>query len=928
MKKRVFFTTVFTIVVLSTLAQQVHAADVAAAVSLEGDTFNFELSGQKNWDYDLKRVKVKGQTKVQLYVKSIDRSALDKIRNIDNPFVKSIQVVPNAIDNRWMVEFTLKGDQIETFDYLTDQPSKLIVDFYKSDKAIAADDETPAPSSSDAKSVAPMPKVSKSKTVAQAKKSTSVRKPADVDILRIDNPGGIETSVLTKSGLFDAGDSQYSRFAMKESDYKDEAVIKSRSNYYLKFPILESDFTFWKKMQENPPQYQVEPQSGDENKQARLLTVLFNKQRYMVFLQTVEWFKKKYPNSKYNDMIAYMSGDAFIDLWKSEKNDAFYEQGQNAYREALEKYPNSVLAERTSLLTGMLAVDKSDFMTAIRKLHAHVKNKKYDSKISQQYAKIALAYSYSKINKLDEALNLLSEIEKNTKDQLVLTEVAVRRGDFYFSTHKLPEAIVAYDKAISEYPLVSKLFPSAYFNKMEAQFWTDKFKDSHKSALDFAQNFPSHDFAPYALTRVGELLDIMGADQSKSVGAYLETHFRYGDSPKTIVARLHLLSAKMKSMKTEELNETLGEMDELAAKSELPNVDQFKVAMLADGFSRRHDYTQAIDILSKFYQQNPTRPDVKQVTERIVKNIVDELKSEADQGEYQKLLKTYKQYSDTWLKTHSRIDTDYFVGQAYEHAGAFSVAIDKYQKVLQGLKSISGTSAEKEIRVNQYLPSFDSIYLKLSQNYYDSDSYQDAYQYLEKINTPLALTEPEQVQRVELASDLYVKKGDTETAIRYLSDLARLWKGEEKLVLPVDFKLADMQNQQNLYDDAISSFEKCRDIIMKDDHSSQHDIKRLANSYADLLVSQKKTDDAISLLNDVTKKFGQQYDLSHERYTLGDLYYGQGEIKKAEQAWSDLKDDGNIWKSLSQEKLKQASWDVEYKKHIKRIPAMSKMEGQ
>ncbi|MEQ1724092.1 MAG: hypothetical protein ABL930_13030, partial [Pseudobdellovibrio sp.] len=78
------------------------AGDVKGAVALEGETFNFELSGQKNWDYDLKRVKDKGQSKVQLFVKSIDQSLLDKIRNVENPFVKSISVTQNAIDNKWL----------------------------------------------------------------------------------------------------------------------------------------------------------------------------------------------------------------------------------------------------------------------------------------------------------------------------------------------------------------------------------------------------------------------------------------------------------------------------------------------------------------------------------------------------------------------------------------------------------------------------------------------------------------------------------------------------------------------------------------------------------------------------------------------------------------------------------------------------------
>lgn len=898
------------------------AADVKGAVALEGETFNFELSGQKNWDYDLKRVKSAGQSKVQLFVKSIDQNFIDKIRNVENPFVKSISVTQNAIDNKWLVEFVLKNDQVETFDYLTDQPSKLIIDFYKS--------EAPVAELVDTKVAAPVAVQTKDqKTNSLSKKKTGDRKPADVDFLKIEEPGGIETSVLSKAGLYDAGDAQFGRFNMRESDYKEESVIKSRNNYYLRFPVLESEFSFWKKMKDNPPLYEVSPEKSDENKQARLLKTLFDKKRYLVFIQTAEWFKKRYPQSKYSELVSFMSGDAFIELWKAEKIDSFYEQAQNAYREALEKYPESALAERTSLLSGMLAVDKADYMSAIRKLHSHVDNKKFDAKISKLYAKIGLAYSYSKINKLDEALKHLTEIEKSTQDQLVLTEVAVRKGDFYFFTKKFAEAITAYDSATKNFPLVSKLFPSAYFNKMEAQFWKEKFQDSHKSALDFAQYFPAHEFAPYALTRVGELLDIMGADQSKSVGAYLETHFRYGDSPKTIVARLHLLSTKMKSMKAEELDQTLVKMDELALKSDLQNVDQFKVAMISDGFSRRKEYLRAIDILSKFYQQNPTRSDAKQVTQRIVKNINDQLKYLSDQGHYKDLLKTYRQYSDTWLKTHSRLDTDYFLGLSYENAGAYSDAITKFKKVLAGLNAIKGASFEKEVYVNQYLPSFDSLYLKLSQSSFDNVSYQDAYQYLEKIQTPLDLSDEEQVQRVQLASKLYEQKGDTSTSIRYLSDLSNLWKGEEKLSLPVQFRLAEMQTQQNDISDAIGTFEKCREIILNNAKPERADVVKLANEYSQLLIKQDKADDAIALLKEIFQRHGNKFALNQERYLLGDLYFKKGEIKKAEQTWAELKDDSTeMWKQLSTEKLKQAAWDVEYKKHLKRIPAMSQLEEQ
>lgn len=920
MMKNLLLITVIAFISLSTKVQA--SENVKAHISFEGETLNFELSGQKNWDYDLKRVVEGSRTKVQLYVKSLDKSSIDQFKNISNPFVESIKTTQNAIDNKWLIEFTLKTNNVETFDYLTDQPSKLILDFYASESALDEVDKNlnKKPSQSGKRQQFVNLEVNPTKKIE--------RTPADVDFLQIKPDGGIETSFLAQSGLFDAGDSQFKRFNISESEYKDESVIKSKSNYYLRFPVLETEFSFWKKMKANPPEYDIRVTDSSENKQARLLKTLFNKKRFLVFIQTYDWFKSKYPNSKYLEMFTYMKADAYYQIFEATKEGNSYEQAQNAYREALEQYPDSVLAERTSLLTGLIANDRSDYTLAIRRFNIHLQNPKYSKNVSHSYAKLAMAYSFSKLKRLNESLDLLTEIEKSTSDSLVQTEIAVRRGDFNFLNKKYNEAIEAYENAAKNFPQVSKVFPSAYFNKMEALFWKNKFKDSHKAALEFAQYFPSHDYAPYALTRVGELLDIMGADQTKSVGAYLETHFRYGNSPKTIVAKLHLMSTKMKNMKSEELEETIKNMDDLASKSELDNIDQFKVAMLADGYAKRKDYKKAVEILSHFYQTNPNRPDVKQVTQRIVKNVGDELKNLSDKGEYQNLLKTYKQYADTWLKTDKRIDTDYFLGLAYENAGAYEAAIDKFKTVEESLVKLKGTSAERETYINQYLPSLDSLYLRIAKSKNEAQSPQEAYQLLEKIQKPLALTEQEQVERVNLAAQLYQAKGDSRTAIRYLSELAHLWQGEEKLALPVLFKLAEMQIGYNDISNAIKTYEKCESILLQNKKSKEQDLVTLINAYSKVLIEQGQRDQAIQHISSVLEKF-TQYPFNQERYLLGDLLFNKGEIKKAELVWEKIpEDEKNIWKKLSQEKLKQASWDVNYKKHIKRIPAMAKQEEQ
>ncbi len=920
--KKIFF------IIVAFTALNSKAADVKGLVSLQGETFNFELTGQKNWDYDVKRVKEKNQTKIQLFVKSVDQNAIDKIKYIENPFVKAIQVIPQVIDGRWLVEFILKNEQVETFDYLTDQPSKLIVDFYIS--------ATPQVESSTEKDEKP---VLKSKIVkknllqkgtqgSSAASNSKKRAPAEADLLTLSTDAPeVQESLFSRSGLYDGGDSKFSRFVMRDSDYKEESVIRSLNNYYLKFPMLESEFSFWNKIKENRPVYEFKSTDTDENKQARLLKTLFDKKRFLVFMQTAEWFKNKFPISEYQELISFMNADALIELWKEEKNDTFYEQAQSAYKQTLLKYPDSILAERTSLLTGMYAIEKFDFMGAIRTLNAHVENKKYGDKISRQYALIGLAHSYSKINKLDEAQAILSRLEVESKNALILAEVAVRKGDFYFSTKKYEEAANAYDQAIKKHPVVSQIFPSVHFNKMEAYFWQKKYRDSHTAALDFARTFPAHSFAPYALTRVGELLDIMGADQSQVVGSYLETHFRYGDSPKTIVARLHLLSARMKSMKTEELNETLKKMDALALNSELQNIDQFKIAMVSDGFGRRKEYLRAVESLSKFYQQNPVRQDSQQVTQRIVRNINDELKNLTDQGQYRNVLKTYRQYSDTWLKGQNRIDTDYLLGLAYDHAGAYNVSIDKFNKTLARLQNIKGTSKEKAILVNEYLPSIDDLLLKTSNAYYENKNYQDAYQSLEKIKNPLDMAEEQQLERVMLASKLYEKKGDLETSIRYLSELSRIWEGKSALLMPALLRLAEMQTKKNDISDALNTHQKNLDIMLADETADPKNISELAKEYPALLIKQNKPTEAIPVLSQLISKFSSKYPMSQEIYSLGSLYFKNGEIKKADQTWAQLKgDDSQIWKKLSEEKLKQASWDDDYKKHIKRIPAMSQIE--
>ncbi|MGZ7226736.1 hypothetical protein ACXWO0_09745, partial [Streptococcus pyogenes] len=90
--------------------------------------------------------------------------------------------------------------------------------------------------------------------------------------------------------------------------------------------MLESPVSYWEKMKVTPAIYQITPKSSEENKQARLLLTLFEKQRYGVYLKTQQWFKDKYPQSEYNEVIDFMTADVHLAMWQEEGRLRDYDQ--------------------------------------------------------------------------------------------------------------------------------------------------------------------------------------------------------------------------------------------------------------------------------------------------------------------------------------------------------------------------------------------------------------------------------------------------------------------------------------------------------------------------------------------------------------------------------------------------------------------------
>jgi hypothetical protein len=347
------------------LFSKVGWTQVVADIRIQKDTLHIEFLGKASWDYQLKKINKNRQDLFELEVDPLTEEARKKVSQFKTELVQGIEVKPLYKDQKDLVVFKFKQGAFEVFDYLTDQPSRLILDFYPAPKTTSIELKAEKVSSSNA------PAGSKTK-----EQSLKERSPASTDFLQV-NPQGMPLvqptgSVQRNVGILDGGDPEFERFSIKDYEVKEEAIIASQENVYLEFPVLKPKSHYLENILSKPPVYQVESRETEENKQARLLLTLFTNKRYLVFLKSAEWFLEKFPASAYEEMIRAMFADAFFAIWQETGKVQDFELAMARYRQFLEKYPKSILAERTAMLMGFATLQRGDDLQGIRLFQNHI----------------------------------------------------------------------------------------------------------------------------------------------------------------------------------------------------------------------------------------------------------------------------------------------------------------------------------------------------------------------------------------------------------------------------------------------------------------------------------------------------------------------------------------------------------------------------
>jgi tetratricopeptide (TPR) repeat protein len=954
---------------------------VHANISRIGDAAHLELTGLSNWKYEIKKQTEAGKNVLVLETKPLDEKSMLSLRTYSDELIEKMTVKPQSIDDLTEVRIYLKKANLDSFDYLSEEPSRWVIDIFPKEqtktpaktaeaagqnlkkpteekrvalparqtKALLDEDlvdesdvdhsrniadDWPAKSGKDLSSnvdYAPIPNMK------------SGRKPTSDSLLLnpdFQDPRETKISNHLNQGAFDGGDPDFKRFSIQDYEVKENSVIASRANIYLHFPMLDLGTPELDKLAKTPPIYKILPldekdnqnqKLNQENQEASLLASLFEKERYAIFLKSAREFLKEYPVSRYEEIIRYMMADTYFKFWQESKNPDDFDTAMAMYRGVSEKYKESPLAARTHLFVAYSYLDRGDNLNAIKAFQRFLElrndDKSFDQKKLTPQIKIAEAKSFLNLGRLDESFKILDEVEKTAPDKKDSITAAYHKGDIFFQNGDYKRAVHEYRYAQKTYPKDWASFPNAYFNSAEADFWLGNYRDCLNSYREFLQKFPNNQYGGFAMTRIGELLAAMGADPKRVRGAFLESSFRYKGTPGGSIARVRLIADRLPEMKDKELKNAIEEVKEIEKNVKLQSLDEFTNFLIADGYYNRGDFESATGDLIKYYQNNPIAKNRDKYKARIERNITTSIRKNAEQNKFLEALKVYGHYANNWLSGSDRIDTEFYVGRAYEQAGVLKEADKIYRETLNKTYALQGTQKQKERNVFEVLPSTDGLNLRLAAIANQEREFSKAFNYLKEIKNPENLNEADLVERAQISADVFEERGDLVNSNKFLQSLVDTWKGQPIAVTSIYLRLARLEMQANNYKAAethltkITNLQNDTALVPADIYAKTLELK------GDLALAQKRKRDAVKSYQDLLSQYESKRPMSSIRYKLGQILFDLGDLKEAETTWNLLKGDKNdkssTWYRLASEKMTSSNWKREYKKYIERIPAMA-----
>lgn len=911
---------------IQTLVFFLFAPSVLADFSLEVNHINevthIEIPGISPSDYSVSQK----PGYIELQISGLDSKSAERLSRYSDRFIKNIVVRKSQSLSKDVIEIHMADADVEVFDYLTDAPASLSIDLYV--------DENKEAKKSDLAALEALAKPKKKAAKGDEPTEQNDRKPSSEFIKSIGGSASLvnelEEGGLLKGITFKQADNDKKprrdkglvkiaaeaklvsllAFEADKVKFTKDSIIESRGKIFLKFPILLNDSEYLNYILSRRVDYAASDKTDGENKDAIKAKKMFDRGDYRSFFKAKKIFSKKYPQSKYTEMLAFMDADAYYNLYQEEKNLVFLDQALRNYDGLISKYPASPLAERTLLLVAILRMNQGNHFDAVRNLRAYVQ--KYETSPLKQNIELVLAQNLLRINELKDSLTVYEKLLMEGNDD-VREQARCEVGDVFLQKKDYPKAQRFYEQALEEQPKCAQKHPNLYFNLAETQFMTEQYQKSLESFKTFITRFPQHPFASYAWTRLGEIFEISEVEEKIWRGYYNESVFRFQNSNGGKVARIHLLSHQADTVDEKRLPLVMKELEGYNKQISLPNSDEFLIFKISDIHFSRGAYKTATNELIDFFKGAKIPVFADKFHRRIGRGIAFQARTALDEKKYDQVFSLLDSYDPLWLRRAERIDYGYIRGAAYEGGQIYPQAAKEYEAFLEQMTKLPNI---EDAIVQQKLPKVEDVKLSLASVLVGAKEYAKAEEQLKKMDVA-ALSAPGQDKFYYLLACMAEAKSDFANAIAQM-----------ELVKTMDIDMvkfmASLQSRNDQAGKAVASIDSYLDS-KKITGDQRFELLKLKLGY---LEKAGPKDKYFTFLQKFYSEFkDKKMDFDKEKYRLGGWFIEKNKRKEAADVWATISPN-SIWAKLAKEQSESDKWDQQYKKYLDRIPAMTQPEGK
>lgn len=891
--------------VISIFISQSANADFGLDINQINEVTHLEIPGLSASDYQMKNQ----DGYVELLVSGLDAKSVEKLRRYSDQHIKKITVSKSASLSQDIIKIQLVGKATQVFDYLTDAPAALSIDFYVDDKESAKE-----PIRAQAKNSSEEPfldEVAVKKTARKPASDEFIKTAADpeaeapvFEIIHEGKHGQKKKEVKTVKeissdipGLLD--------FDSQRLKFKQDSVIESRGKISLKFPVLINPNKQLTALLKKKVHYQVEPTEDAETNDMMVIKEFFSKNDYKNFLRGREVYTKKHPGSRYTEMLAFMAGDALYELYKTDKSKILLEESLSTYDAVVNRYPNSPLTERTLLFTSWLRMENGEYFGAIRNLKTYVKN--YEKSPLRDSMELYLAHCLIQVNQNDDALKIFERL-MNSPDRDVQRQATFEIGDTFFEKKDYKKAIQYYDKALVAYPESAKNYANVYYNKAESEFVEEDYATAAESFKNFLKYFPLNPHASYAWTRLGEIFEISDQEEKKWRGYYNEGVFRFNNSPGAAIAKVHLLHHAAVNGEERRLPMAIADMRALQKSIPIKQADEFTAFNISDIYFKRKKYKEAAQELITFFKSVKLPTYAEKFHRRIGRAISFQMREKIEQNKLDEAFSILDSYDPLWIKKSERIDFHYLKGMAFEKSRVYKKAASEYKAFLDKYKKLGN---QEEITVIENLPVIDEIYLRAAVTQYQLNNIADAKELMGHVD-PAKMSASDKDENYLILAKIADREAQEDSALKYLSQIKK--DNLESSLLKVKFFKESKKYQQ--------AFETIDAYLDKGNPDPSEKFQALKTKLS-LLEAAGKKDKYYSFSSRFFDEYkDSKFDFDEEKYKLGLHLSENGKTKEAETVWGTIQA-GSMWKKLAEDSQNEKKWASQYKKYIDRIPAMS-----